>query len=111
MQGHNHGGKIHLLGMIGIGAVVLVVLMVAGRSFRESLPLAAVLACPLMMIGMMFMMRDGNSHQHNDNSSIDHGSHHPPQDQPGSDSSEPPRRSAFTGIPTTQTPTEGARRP
>ena len=63
MQGPNHGGKNHLLGMIGIGAVVLVVLLVAGRSFRESLPLAAVLACPLMMIGMMFMMRGGNDQQ------------------------------------------------
>jgi len=63
MQGHNHGGKSHLLGMLGAAALVLVVLLVAGRSFRESLPLAALLACPLMMIGMMFMMR-GDDHQH-----------------------------------------------
>jgi hypothetical protein len=72
MQGHNHGGKNHLLGMLGIFAVILVVLLAAGRSFGEALPLAAVLACPLMMIGMMFMMRDGNNHQHSDDSTIDH---------------------------------------
>lgn len=67
MQGHNHGGKNHLFGMLGIGALVLVGLLAAGRSVGEALPLAALLACPLMMIGMMFMMRgDGNSHQHDD---------------------------------------------
>jgi len=69
-EGHNHGGKSHLLGMLGIGALVLVVLLVAGRSLREALPLAAVLACPLMMIGMMFMMR-GDNHQHDNSTSTD----------------------------------------
>ena len=64
MQSHNHGGRSHLLGMLGIGAVVLVVLLAAGRSFGEALPLAALLACPVMMIGMMFMMRGGNGHEH-----------------------------------------------
>jgi len=63
MQGHNHGGKSHLLGMLGIGALVLVVLLGTGRSFQEALTLAFVLACPLMMIGMMFMMRGGNGQQ------------------------------------------------
>lgn len=59
--GHNHSGKSHLVGMLAVGAVVLIVLLAAGRSFGEALPLAAVLACPLMMIGMMFMMgRGGN---------------------------------------------------
>lgn len=67
MQGHNHGGKNHLFGMLGIGALVLIGLLAAGRSFGEALPLAALLACPLMMIGMMYMMRGGgNSHQHDD---------------------------------------------
>jgi hypothetical protein len=64
MQGHNHGGKNHLLGMLGIGALVLVVLLATGTSFRTALPFAALLACPLMMGAMMFMMmRGGNGHQ------------------------------------------------
>ena len=64
MQGHNHGGKSHLLGMLGIGTVVLVVLLGTGRSLQQALPLALFLACPLMMVGMMFMMRGGNGQQH-----------------------------------------------
>ena len=64
MQGHNHGGKSHLFGMLGIGALVLVVLLGSGRSFQQALPLALFLACPLMMVGMMFMMRGGNGQQH-----------------------------------------------
>ena len=63
MQGHNHGGKNHLLGMLGIGAVVLVVLVGTGRSLQQALPVAAFLACPLMMVGMMFMMRGNNGQQ------------------------------------------------
>jgi len=81
MQGHNHGGKNHLLGMLGIGALVLVVLLGSGRSFQQALPLAIALACPLMMVGMMFMMRGGNSRQnaddateqHDHNNTTDHG--------------------------------------
>ena len=65
-QGHNHDGKSHLLGMLGIAAVVVVVLLAAGRSFSEALPLAAVLACPLMMVGMMFMMRKGHDKSDHD---------------------------------------------
>jgi len=63
MQGHNHGGKSHLLGMLGIGGVVLVVLLGSGRSLQQALPYAVFLACPLMMVGMMFMMRGGNGQQ------------------------------------------------
>ena len=63
MQGHNHGGKNHLLGMLGIGAVVLVVLLGTGRSLQQALPRALFLACPLMMVGMMFMMRGNNGQQ------------------------------------------------
>jgi len=66
MQGHSHGARGHLLGMVGIGAVVLLGLMATGRSFSQALPLAAVLACPLMMIGMMFMMSNGRGHQEAD---------------------------------------------
>ena len=84
MQGHNHSGKNHLLQMLGIGGVVLVVLLATGTSFRTALPFAILLACPLMMGGMMFMMmRGGNSQKHgNDptgqpgqNSPTDHGNH------------------------------------
>jgi len=63
MQGHNHGGKSHLLWMLGIAGVVLVVLLGTGRSFGQALPYALFLACPLMMVGMMFMMMRGNGHQ------------------------------------------------
>jgi hypothetical protein len=75
MQGHNHGGKNHLLGMLGIGALALVVLVLSGKSFAQALPLAAFLACPLMMVGMMFMMRGGNDHQHGNDTTghRDHG--------------------------------------
>ena len=81
-QDHSHGGKSHLLGMFGIGALVLVVLLLAGRSFREALPLAALLACPLMMIGMIFMMRGGTAHQP-DNDSANHRDHNAPAEWPG----------------------------
>lgn len=80
-QDHRHGGKNHLFGMLGIGALVLVVLLLAGRSFREALPLAALLACPLMMIGMIFMMRGDNGHQH-DNDASDHRDHDAPAEWP-----------------------------
>ncbi|OIQ84412.1 hypothetical protein GALL_337550 [mine drainage metagenome] len=76
MQGHNHGGKNHLLGMLGIFAVILVVLLAAGRSFGEALPLAALLACPLMMIGMMFMMRGDDGHQHGEDPATGHPHDH-----------------------------------
>ena len=67
MQGHNHGGKSHLFGMLGVGALVLVVLLGTGRSFQQALSFALLLACPLMMFGMMFMMmRGGNGQQHDD---------------------------------------------
>jgi len=94
MQGHNHG-KNHLFGMVGIGALVLVVLLFAGKSFGEALPLAALLACPLMMIGMMFMMRGGsNNHQHDNNSPTAHHDHDAPaawSESTGSTSPKPPK--------------------
>ena len=82
MQGHNHGGKSHLFGMLGIGALVLVVLLGTGRSFWQGLPLAFFLACALMMVGMMFMMRGNNGQQQgNDtNEHRDHDAVNEPQD-------------------------------
>jgi hypothetical protein len=104
MQGHNHGGKNHLLGMLGIGALVLVVLLATGNSFRTALPFAVFLACPLMMGGMMFMMmRGGNGRQQgNDapnqrdhNGVTDHRNHDVPetwQDSPNITPLSPHRR-------------------
>ncbi len=72
MQGHNHGGKNHLLGMLGIGALVLVVLLGTGRSLQQALPLALFAACPLMMVGMMFMMRGGGGNQQGNDTTNPH---------------------------------------
>ena len=88
MQGHNHGGKSHLLGMLGIGALVLVVLLGTGRSFQQALPLALALACPLMMVGMMFMMRGGNGQQHG-NDAPDHRDHNDATDRDATDPGNP----------------------
>jgi hypothetical protein len=52
----------HILGMLVAGAAVLLVLLAAGRSVGEAVPLAAALACPLMMIGMIFMLGRDRSH-------------------------------------------------
>ena len=102
MQGHNHGGKNHLLGMISIGALVLVVPLASGSALRTALPFAALLACPLMMGAMMFMMmRGGNSHQQGDdapnqgahNDATDHRNHDAPerwQDSPNLSRLRPP---------------------
>ena len=63
-RGHSHSPTSHLVGMAAAAAVIVVVLVVAGRSWGEALPLAALLACPLMMIGMMFMMGRTQGHEH-----------------------------------------------
>jgi len=98
MQGHNHGGKSHLLWMLGLGGVIFIVLLGTGRSVGQALPLALFLACPLMMVGMMFMMGGDKGHQpgndttgqpdHND--AADHHNHdivEPWQDSPNMTSS------------------------
>jgi len=98
MQGHNHGGKSHLFGMLGIGALALVVLLGTGRSFQQALPLAFFLACPLMMVGMMFMMRGGNGQQHG-RDTADHHDHDAPvewQDTPTSTSAQPPKTTTLS---------------
>jgi hypothetical protein len=100
MQGHNHGGKNHLLGMLGIGAVVLVVLLATGSSLRTALPFAFLLACPLMMGGMMFMMmRGGNGHQQGNDApnrgdrtgATDSGNHDAPEPWQDSPNFTPPK--------------------
>ncbi|WP_372594674.1 hypothetical protein [Actinotalea sp.] len=60
--------KKHLLSMLGIGGLIFVGLLVSGRSASEALYLAAVLACPVMMVGMMLMMR---GQQHDDDHPTD----------------------------------------
>jgi len=94
MQGHNHGGKSHLLWMLGIAGGVLVVQLGLGRSFGQALPFALLLACPLMMVGMMFTMGGGNGHQHgnhaNDATDADeHANHHDGSNQRGSEVAAP----------------------
>ena len=58
----NHRSQ--LLSLLGIAALVVLALLAAGRSLGEALPLAALLACPLMMIGMMFMGHGAHGHPH-----------------------------------------------
>lgn len=93
MQGHNHGGKSHLLWMLGIGGVVLAVQLGLGRSFGQALPLAFLLACTLMMIGMMSTM-GADRHQHGNsaddaNDADEHRNHNDGSNQHGSEVAAP----------------------
>jgi len=71
-QGHSMKG--HLLHMLIAGAAVLGVLLLAGFDLGKAAPYAILLACPVGMIGMMWMMTRGNGmmtrgngkHQQND---------------------------------------------
>ena len=64
--------KGHLKHMIIGAGAILAVLLVAGVDFRQALQWAILLACPLMMVGMMFMMnRKGGSHEHHHGGSHD----------------------------------------
>lgn len=91
---HNHGGRNHLLGMIIVGGVVLVALVATGRSLGEAVPVAALLACPLMMIGMMFIMMRGNTaQQRQDIRDTHHDGHRPTlDDDPTTPEAYAPRR-------------------
>ena len=99
MQGHNYNGKNHLLGMLGIGALVLVVLLATGTSFRTALPFAALLACPLMMGGMMFMMMRGGSGHQQDNDATDYFSQDAPATWQDSPNITPPQYPQTTTRP------------
>jgi hypothetical protein len=98
MQGHNHGGKNHLLWMLGMVGGVLIVLLGSGRSLQQALPYAIFLACPLMMVGMIFMMGRGNSHQQGNDApsqsdhqhTADHGDHAAPEPWQDSPNISPP---------------------
>lgn len=50
----NHSGSGHLKGMALITGGAFVVLLLLGKSAGEAFSYALVLACPLMMVGMMF---------------------------------------------------------
>ena len=69
--------KSHLKGMVVAAAAVLVVALAAGVRPGAALPLAAALACPLMMIAMMvWMHRRGHTGQPH------HGAHDVTADAP-----------------------------
>lgn len=70
----------HFAAMLGVGAVVTAVLLAFGLPLTTVLLVAFIIACPLMMVGMMLMMggtgmnhgsnhdqgtkSDGNTHVH-----------------------------------------------
>lgn len=59
----------HLKHMAIAAAIILVVLAVAGVDLGQTLRSVAILACPLGMIGMMFMMtghRGGTTADHHE---------------------------------------------
>lgn len=69
----------HLGGMLGIAAVVALVLAAVGVPWTTILPFAFILACPLMMIGMMLMMGGmgmGMSHDQRDKTDDNAHVHH-----------------------------------
>ena len=111
MQGHNHGGKNHLLRMVGIAGLVLLALLAAGRSLREALPLAALLACPLMMIGMMFMMRGGDHHEHAGTSKTGNGQHDDDETADQRSGMAVAPRQALPTLPTPRSSSQRSRRP
>lgn len=55
-SGHQHSGMSHVRWMAGIAAAILVVLLLMGRPLGDAIFLSILLACPLMMVGMMVMM-------------------------------------------------------
>ena len=56
----------HIAAMLGVGAVVAAVLVAFGLPLTTVLPLAFIIACPLMMVWMIFMM-GGNGMNHGAN--------------------------------------------
>ena len=53
----------HLATMLGVGALGVVVLLAVGLPPATALVLALIIACPVMMVGMMLMMgANGMSH-------------------------------------------------
>lgn len=53
----------HIVGMLGVAAVLMAVLAAVGLPITTVLLLAFILACPLMMVAMMMLM-GGNGMNH-----------------------------------------------
>ena len=64
----------HFAAMLGVGAVVATVLLAFGLPLTTVLLLAFIIACPLMMVGMMFMPR-GNGMNHDQEKKSDGNTH------------------------------------
>lgn len=73
--------KHHIKHMAIAAAAVLLILAVAGVDFGAALRYAAVLACPLGMIGMIFLMGRQHGKASNDQPSTDQSA---PSDSDGS---------------------------
>lgn len=56
----NHSGAGHLKGMAVIVGGVFVLLLLLGRAPVEALSLAVIVACPLMVVGMMLGGHEGH---------------------------------------------------
>ena len=63
----------HLKYMLLVGGGLFAVLLVAGVPLSTALSYAVLLACPLMMVGMMFMMGHGNGSSGHAGCGHDHG--------------------------------------
>ncbi|GAA4626817.1 DUF2933 domain-containing protein [Cellulomonas oligotrophica] len=59
----NHSGFGHVKWMVLTAVVLFGVLLLMGRSAGDALSYAVLLACPLMMVAMMFGMRSGHGSQ------------------------------------------------
>ena len=70
-----HSGAGHLKGMALIAGGAFVVLLLLGKSPSEALSFALVLACPLMMVGMMFGGHGGHGGNENNAGHDGHAEH------------------------------------
>lgn len=73
----NHSGGGHLKGMALISGGVFVVLLLLGKPAGEALSYAVLLACPLMMVGMMFGGHAGHGASRDDSEHEAHTGHLP----------------------------------
>jgi len=70
-----HSGAGHLKGMALIAGGAFVVLLLLGKSPSEAFSFALVLACPLMMVGMMFGGHGGHGSSKDDAGHEGHAGH------------------------------------